>query len=217
MSDVLVSGEVFNEDYFMNGVATGISNYENYQWLPDKTIPMVRAIKRYLDIRWFDSVLDFGCSRGYVVKAFRTIGVSAFGMDISKWAIKNCDPAVKPYVGHKLGHTYSFILSKDVLEHISHKELSIVVSDLMSRASRALFIVVPLAVEDNGDYVCPRDEADMTHKIRWTLTTWIEFLQETGPEFVVNGSFSIPGVKDAAKSHPRSCGFITCKRLCLTQ
>ena len=33
----------------------------------------------------YDSVLDFGCARGYLVKALRKLAIMAYGYDISEW------------------------------------------------------------------------------------------------------------------------------------
>ena len=74
---MVTSGEVYDADYFLRGKQTGRSLYENYRWLPDLTIPMVAAMIRHLGIKPDDKILDFGCARGYVVKAFREMGYRA--------------------------------------------------------------------------------------------------------------------------------------------
>jgi hypothetical protein len=35
----------YTEDYFMRGPESGLSNYRDYQWLPDLTIPMADHAK----------------------------------------------------------------------------------------------------------------------------------------------------------------------------
>lgn len=39
--------------------------------------------------------LDVGCGKGFLVKALRSQGKVAYGFDVSKWAIENCDADVK--------------------------------------------------------------------------------------------------------------------------
>ena len=206
--------EYFDADYYCNGLATGKSNYCDYKWLPDKTLPMVQSIKKYLDMETCSTVLDFGCSRGYMVKALRQIGMDAYGVDTSEWAIANCDPEVRGYVSTVFnGNVFDYIISKDTLEHIPFRELPNTVRYLLGQASISLFIVVPLTWHDGEDYICNRDEADPSHQIRWNLPTWLQFLQDMDGGFTINGSYHIPGVKDASMPFPQSCGFLTCKRI----
>ena len=46
----------YDEDYFLNGKASGKSLYENYRWLPVETIAMAKAICSHLGLlqgeRW---------------------------------------------------------------------------------------------------------------------------------------------------------------------
>ena len=204
---------VFDETYFMRGPSTGVSNYENYTWRPELTIPMAGVIKRYLRIRDGETVLDFGSSRGFLVRALREIGVNAYGYDISKWAIANCDPHVRPFVSNEVpAHTYSWCIAKDVFEHMSQAQLEDMIPTLLARVYNGLFIIVPLTARTGGDYVGPADNKDATHIIRWTLPDWIHFLQEFDRSMVVTGSFHIPGIKQASEPWPGSCGFITMRR-----
>src|SRR5579862_3672374 len=96
--DVSDDGSVYDESYFLRGKESGKSLYENYRWMPDLTIPMVQRIIEHCGIRRGDSILDFGCARGYVVRAFRELGYNAYGYDISRWAIENADLAAYPYL-----------------------------------------------------------------------------------------------------------------------
>ncbi len=75
--------EQYDADYFLRGKATGKSLYEDYRWMPGLTIPMVRSMISHLGIANADMVLDFGCARGYVVRAFRELGYLAYGYDTS--------------------------------------------------------------------------------------------------------------------------------------
>ena len=211
--------ENFGADYFQRGVETGVSNYTDYRWLPDQTIRMAVAIQGHLGIARQDEVLDFGCARGYLVKAFRILGIDAAGKDISQWAIENCDPEVKEFVSifspgePRISPIYDWVIAKDVLEHIPLPPLEATLKKLVQSARRGVFIVVPLTRLIDGDYVCPRDNLDKTHVIRWPLSQWLLFVHRFSPDCIVSGSHHVPGIKQASKPWPRSCGFITAKRL----
>ena len=88
----------FNKDYYENGISSGLSLYTNYKWMPDLTIPMAFRIIEILNIKESDSILDFGCAKGYMVKSFRMLYRDAYGVDISDYAISNCDKEVENYL-----------------------------------------------------------------------------------------------------------------------
>jgi SAM-dependent methyltransferase len=189
--------EVYTEDYYMRGPDTGLSNYRDYQWMPDLTLPMADQARWLLGIRSSDVLYDFGAAKGFFVKALRQRGVQAYGYDVSSYAIANCDPAVKEYVSNTLElpeKGWDIIWSKDVFEHLPVGELKVLVPALLKATRRLHFIVVPLAVEVGGAYGCPVDELDSTHVIRWDLPEWLSFLQ----------GFSHLGFLSEAKNSRRS-------------
>lgn len=206
----------FSEDYYMRGPESGLSNYRDYQWLPDLTMPMASHARWMLGFKAGDVVLDYGASRGFFVKALRMQGVDAWGYDISEWAVQNCDPTVKDYVSNTLElpeKGWDVIWSKDVFEHIPLVELIQLMPQLLKTTRRLMFIIVPLSVEDDGGYACPVDEMDSTHVIRWTLPTWLEFLQGFSKDFVVSGGYEMPHLKPKCYEYPRSYGFFTIRRV----
>jgi hypothetical protein len=202
---------LFDEDYYLNGLATHKSNYENYHWMPETTTNMAHYLIRHLGIRQNDSILDFGCARGYIVKAMRNLKIQAFGYDVSEWAINNCDEEVKQFVSNtfmNVRYAYDFILAKDVFEHIPEIELSKIIPQLLKWVQNSLFITVPLTSFRDGPYVCPRDEMDATHVIRWTVVDWMNFLIQLAPKnFIVSVSTRIPVIKPMCEVYPMSYGF----------
>lgn len=210
--------EKFGREYFMDGPANGLSNYVDYRWLPDQTKLCVERIMHILGARIGDSVLDWGCSRGYYVKALRMLGYEAFGYDISKWAIQNCDPDVSEFVGNGTSgnRKVQWILAKDVLEHVPRGQLPDVIRRFAQNAERGVLLIVPLVDKPGGQYVTPADRADTTHVIAWTMDEWLEFIQavidQSGESMTVSGGYKLPGVKQAAEPYPKSTAFITMRR-----
>lgn len=206
----------FNEDYFMRGEETGVSNYTNYTWMGELTHQLASAIVQYVGIKPGDTVLDFGCSRGYLVRALREQHVNASGMDISQWAIENCDGTVKEHVGpvaETSARQFAWVIAKDVLEHVPTTDLKHTVTNLLQAAEKGMFIVVPLSHRDGGPYVGPRDNSDATHVTRWTLGTWLKFLRKCSTDFIYEGSYHIPRIKQASEPYEASCGFLTATRM----
>lgn len=205
----------YNADYFLRGKETGVSLYEDYRWLPDLTRPMVEAMAAHLGIFPGESVYDFGCARGYVVRALREQGYQAYGSDVSTWAIQNADENAKPYVsvGDRVPFSVDWIIAKDVLEHVPEAELHEIIPNMMERARRGVFIVVPLADEATGRYVVPEYEEDTTHVIRWTLGQWIRLIEKyNDARFVVWRRFAVPGIKDNYRQYAEGNGFIHLER-----
>jgi SAM-dependent methyltransferase len=211
------AGTVYDADYFLHGKQTGKSLYENYRWLPRLTIPMVSSIISHLGIGPDDTILDFGCARGYVVRAFRELGYSAWGLDTSEWAVNNCDPNVRGllFLADSIpdfslrGSGFDWVIAKDVLEHIP--EAVTTIADIMSRARLGVFAVVPLSWVDGGRYVVPSYEADVTHVHRLTLGTWAAMFMKPG--WRVEASYRVRGVKDNYANYAMGNGFITARRI----
>ena len=203
--------EKFDADYFLCGKESGKSLYQNYRWMPDLTIPMVEAIVEHCGILKGEWVLDYGCARGYTVKALDILGYHGMGYDISKWAIENCDPEVKGGVSNDkiiLENTYAWAIAKDVLEHIENVDS--VIDLLMNQCSEGVFVVVPLS--HNGEtYDVEEYDKDITHIHRKPLAWWVGHFHRPG--WSVESRYRLHGVKDNYSSWPRGNGFITCRRL----
>ena len=209
-----MDSSVFDEDYFIRGKSSGKSLYENYTWLPDLTIPMACAMVRHLGIESDDTILDFGCARGYLVRAFRELGYHAWGYDISQWALENADPKIKEYLIRNestlVKNTFDWVIAKDVLEHVDSEELDEVV-DTLKIANKGVFVIVPLA--HGKKYDIPEYELDVTHIHRHPLSWWVSRFLETG--WIVEASYRVRGVKDNywRPGFEEGNGFITCYQI----
>ena len=67
--------EDYDEDYFERGLSSGKSGYDNYRWLPELTIKFAYKIIKELNLREGDRVLDYGCAKGFFVKALRILDI----------------------------------------------------------------------------------------------------------------------------------------------
>lgn len=209
---------VYNESYFERGLESGLSLYQNYRWIPELTIPMAMTIIDFLGIKRHQTILDFGCAKGFLVKAFRLLYRSAYGVDISEYAIKSADLDVRRFCMQKNGPVYSdrklgfpssfdFCIAKDVFEHLSPLELS---DELYTVPSDRLFAVIPLGEE--GSYRATANDLDVTHQLCETEQWWVEFFITNG-WIVKDMRLHIPGIKDHYYDRfPTSHGFFTIER-----
>lgn len=208
--------ELFGKNYYMNGVESGLSNYVDYKWLPELTLAMARSFMEIFGVDKGDTVLDFGCARGYFVKALREHYVEAFGVDISEWAINNCDKDVVGCVFNKLEYCpspFDYIFSKDTFEHIPTEELTKILEKLFSICGKAVIFIVPLAKSEGGEYIYPNDELDKTHIHRKTLQGWVDLIEPFAKDFTIFVSNKIPSLKKASEQYLGSTGIIYCKKI----
>ena len=203
--------EVYDESYFLRGKQTGKSLYENYRWMPDLTIPMCQAIVSHCGIQRGASILDFGCARGYTVRALRSMEYDAYGIDLSKWATDNCDETVADWIYcdslPMAGDVYDWVIAKDVLEHV--KDLDNTIDCLMDVASIGVFVVVPLAHRKKYDVL--EYEKDVTHIHRQNLQWWAGKFHQVG--WSVEARYRVVGVKDNYAQHTTGNGFVVARRI----
>jgi len=185
----------FDEDYFERGVAKGVSLYERYRWIPERSLREAHWFLMHLGACATDRVLDFGCAKGFFVYALRLLGYRAWGFDVSAYAREHAEPAVAEYItGDVYDHTRCELgFCKDVLEHSrSVTELDNTLTVIRSMARTWLF-VIPLARD--GHYVHPEYEKDVTHVQRMDAPEWLRKIWEAG-FVVINWSNQLKGIKE---------------------
>ena len=87
---------IYNQEYYEKydmGDA-GASDYKSNQALRGFFINVAKAI---VDTFHPATVLDAGCALGFLVEEFRRLGVKAYGIDISEYAISQVDESVKEF------------------------------------------------------------------------------------------------------------------------
>ena len=204
--------EKYNNTYFEEGVAKGVSGYTNYTWMPEFTIPLAHRIIRRLRILPGERVLDYGCAKGYLVRALRLLDIQACGCDISEYALRHCHPEVREYVysSTEFGkESYDWVIAKDVLEHLTQIELMNFLI-LAKRITKNLFIIVPLG--DGEKYIIPQYEKDVTHILRWTLQQWRDaFIKHDW--LATSMDTNMIGLKDSWKHHKNGNAAFTLRQI----
>ena len=195
----------YDKDYYENGLAKGLSCYENYRWIPELTYPMAHAICNSLKIKSNDKVLEYGCAHGFLVKALNDFKIDAYGVDISSYALSKVDVEIKKKTSllkgnniknslkkMKIKFKFDHIISKDVFEHIEPKDLKKILRE-MSTLTKELFVVVPLG--DIGKYRIASYAEDKTHIIAESENWWKKLFIEN--KFKIKSfSYNIEGIKD---------------------
>jgi protein-L-isoaspartate(D-aspartate) O-methyltransferase len=196
--------EIYDKDYFENGIKMQKSGYENYRWLPDRIYKEVRAVINLLGIEPGQTVLDFGCAKGYWVRGFREYGINAFGCDTSDYALLTADETVRAYLTKDIpDRKFDYIVSRNTFEHLSEKELERVLKKF-TKMTNIIFFTVPLINPQTKEYVM--QVPDITHKIRWTNAQWLTCAEKCGWIHTTNYP-NINGLHENFKNYPNAMGF----------
>jgi hypothetical protein len=186
---------IFDQDYFEDGVQKGISCYEHYHWMPQRSFREALAYIDYLKLDKDSCVLEFGCSKGFLIRALRELEIRADGCDISKYALSfapgGCwDCGEEPWGLYR--NFYTHIICKDVFEHLNPKQLAETLRNLANLAP-TMMCIVPIG--DNGKYRIPEYHKDVTHYIAEDEVWWTCMFSYNGWK-VMQHCKHVPGIKD---------------------
>jgi hypothetical protein len=205
------SPSFYDEHYYEHGIESGKSAYVNYRWSPELTIPMAMTIVDYLGIKQSDKVLDFGCAKGYLVKALRLLNRQAYGYDVSTYALSHVPEDVREYCSNGKYmldvFKYDYIIAKDVFEHLSPLQLEELFQEI---DFNKLFVVLPLG--NNGEYIAPANNMDKSHILCLSKEEWNSLFMKNNLT-ITEFTYMIKGIKDSYYSnHPEAHGFWVLER-----
>jgi SAM-dependent methyltransferase len=82
----------FGKEYFDGAREQGYGGY----YYDGRWVPIAEDIVRHFCLKPGDRVLDVGCGKGFLVKDLMKCcpGLEAFGLDVSEYAVMNCEPEV---------------------------------------------------------------------------------------------------------------------------
>ena len=164
----------FDRDYYEDGIRKGISGYENFHYISTRSYSEASEIVKRFD---FQSVIDFGAAKGFLVHALRQLGKEAYGEDISEYALKNCIKTVQKYMSKPCDRKADFLIGKDVLEHVEKKDMYSTLNFLREKANQFLF-VIPLG--NKGILRIREYEVDTTHVTKEDEDWWIDSFKNCG-------------------------------------
>jgi ubiquinone/menaquinone biosynthesis C-methylase UbiE len=55
---------------------------------------VAKDMVEHFNLKPGDRVLDIGCAKGFLIKDLMSLGIDAYGIDISEYALANCEPEV---------------------------------------------------------------------------------------------------------------------------
>ncbi len=148
--DVIYNSYFFNDFYAENGGG----NYLNKeQWSPFFDHVAERIVANFAP----KTVLDAGCATGYLVSSLRKLGVEAWGIDISEYAISKGDEAIKDYLAVAsitdslpagFPEKFDLVITIEVLEHLFPADGAKAIANLCSLTDTVIFTSTPTDIED---------------------------------------------------------------------
>src|SRR5262245_40367451 len=173
----------FGKEYFDGTREQGYGGYRyDGRWLP-----IAQDIVQHFALKAGNRVLDIGCGKGFLVKDLMKVcpGLEAFGLDISEYAVMNCEPEI---VGRlHLGNATHLPFPDATLECV----LSINTIHSLDRAGCIQALREMERIAPGRGYVqvdAYRNPAERKVFEDWMLTAktygrpedWIEILREAG-------------------------------------
>ena len=198
---------LFNKDYYEDCVRKHLSGYQEYKWIPTRSIPEAIDIIKTFD---FDTCVDYGCAKGFLVHALRILGKEAYGEDISEYAINNAHPKVCEFLSLPNTKKYDLLIAKDMLEHVEENDLPELLSSFTKKADN-LFFVIPLG--DNNLFRIREYEVDITHVTKKDEEWWMEMFAHCGIK-ITQFSYSLGSIKEKwTEPYPYGNGFFVGKKI----
>lgn len=184
----------FDETYFERGRSTGVSMYEGYRWMPERSLVEAHWFVVHAGVSRSDKIIDYGCAKGFFVKAMRLLGYSAWGYDTSTYAIGQAEIEAVPYVSTEVWPTrFDAGFCKDVLEHCETIACLNAQLKIMRTLSTRWLIVVPTG--KNGRFDIGIYGKDVTHHLKLTACRWGREIERAGLK-IASTSLWVPGIKE---------------------
>ncbi len=143
-------GEAFLSCMYDYAYFDGDRKYGYGGYYPDdRWIPVAKDIISYYGLQPGSKVLDVGCAKGYLVEALDEFGMNAYGIDISRYAVKNCslDMVGRIHRGdildlHFPDNSFDLVLSINIVHNLDEEHLSLAFKELQRVSRKDCFITV---------------------------------------------------------------------------
>ncbi len=144
--------KLYGKAYFSgktSGYGPGGYKKAHTSWLP-----MLKAVKDHNpDACW----LDVGCAYGYLIEEAQTLGLKAFGMDVSRFALQQLKAARQNLLGGEaealplLSSSMDVISLFDIIEHLPHPVVALKEAKRVLKPQGILLITTPDPINFEGE------------------------------------------------------------------
>ena len=171
----------YDEMYFDGPREYGYGGY----WYDGRWKPVAHDIVDHFRLKPGDRVLDVGCAKGFLVKDLLALGIDAFGIDISQYALMHCEPEVigRLHLGSADNlpfpdDSFAAVLSINTIHNLSRERCKIALQEIQRLAPGTGFVQV-------DSYRTPEQKEIFES---WVLTAnfydypagWVSLFKEAG-------------------------------------
>ena len=111
--------------------------------------PVAGDIVTHFQLKPGDRVLDIGCAKGFLVKDLLALGIDAYGLDISKYALSNCEPEVigRLHIGSAYelpfpDNSFNAVISLNTLHNLKRDRCIVALQEMQRLSSGKGFVQV---------------------------------------------------------------------------
>lgn len=144
-NNIIKTARKFDKEYFDGPRKYGYGGY----YYDGRWKKVAKDFIKYYKLKPGDKVLDIGCAKGYLIKEFLDKKIDAYGLDISRYALKNCHPDVKSRLTYgnakKLpfkNNSFKLAISINTLHNLNKKDCKIAIKEIMRISERHKYIQV---------------------------------------------------------------------------
>ncbi len=179
--EVVRISKQYGEMYFDGPRDYGYGGYRyDGRW-----VPVAKDIVQHFGLKPGDRVLDVGCAKGFLVKDLLAEGMDAYGLDISEYALKNCEPEVKGRLHLGSGDNLPFpdtsfdcVLSLNTVHNFTRERAIVAMREIQRLSGGRAFVQV-------DSYHTPEQKEIFES---WVLTAefhdtpegWVKMFEEAG-------------------------------------
>ena len=177
-------GRKFGFDYFDGDRNHG---YGGFSYNPKFWQPVIPTIVENYKIGNSSIVLDVGCAKGFFLYDLKLAfpGISITGVDISKYAIANSIPEIKPYL--QVGNAtklpfeddcFDFVISINTIHNLNREDCAIALQEIERVTKGNSFITVD--AYRNNEEKARMQAWNLTALTMMSVDEWKQFFLEVG-------------------------------------
>lgn len=178
-----IDAAFYNREYYELGI--GYSGYTTTT--SGRFFTNLTNLYRALKIKLFlnpKTVLDAGCGMGLLVYYLRKLGVKAYGVEVSNYAISKADPTIRDYISRGsvldlpyFDNQFEVVVSVNVLEHLKTKLMTHALQQC-NRVSNK-FIIHKIYTKENT-WISTFHQGDPSHISVFPKQWWINLFKKLG-------------------------------------
>ena len=171
----------YGEMYFDGPREYGYGGYKyDGRWRP-----VAKDIVEHFNLKPGDKVLDVGCGKGFLVRDLLELGIDAYGIDVSKYALMNCEKEVigRLQIGSAVSlpfpdNSFNAVLAINSIHNLDRENCIVALREIQRLAAGKGFVQV-------DSYHTPEQKEIFES---WVLTAeyygypkeWVEVFNEAG-------------------------------------